>query len=228
MFWKKWCSKHSGNNIWNFTVAHFFDVKMFWKNDVPNIFGMISKWKFTFWLFFSISKYFKRGDIPKLLVQFPKKNLHFDYFFSISKCSENGIPKALGRISIWKLTFWTLFPFQDVLKEVMSQTLLEQFPNENSHFENFVHSKMRSDVPITLGTISIRKLTFWTPFFVSESSERSDAPNTLGKISIRKLMCWTLFLFQDSERKDVPNTLSWKNFPMKTHVLKTFSISRCS
>ena len=286
------------------------------RSDVPNTLGTISVWKLTFWTLFPFQDVLKEVMFQTLLEQFPYENSRFEHFFhfkmfwkkrcskhswnnfhmkthvwntfSISRCSERSdVPNTLGTISIWKLTFWTLFPFQDVLKEVMFQTLLEKFPYENSRFEHGFHVKMfwrkwcsqhawnnfhmkthvlntfsiskcseRSDVPNTLGTNSIWKLTFWTLFSMSRCSERSDVPNTLGTISIWKLTFWTLFPFQDVLKEVMFQTLleqfpyensrfehffhfkmfwkkwcskhSWNNFHLKTHVLNTFSMSRCS
>ena len=198
MFWKKWCSKHSWNNVHMKThVLNTFSIsRCSERSDVPNTLGTISIWKPTFWSLFPFQDVLKEVMFQTLLEQFPYENSRFEHFFHfkmfwkkgcckhswnhfhmkthvlnafpISRCSERSdVPNTLGTISIWKLTFWTLLPFQDVLKEVMFQTLLEQFPYENSRFEHFFHFKM-----------------FW------------------------KKWC---------------SKHSWNNFHMKTHVLNTFS-----
>ena len=120
--------------------------------------------------FFSFQDVLKEVMFKTLLEQFHVKT-HVLNTFSISRCSERSdVPNTLGTISIWKLTFWTLFPFQDVLEEVMFQTLLEQIPHENSRFEHFFHFKM-----------------FWKKWCPTHFSNTYDV----------KTLFWTLFPFQD-------------------------------
>ena len=260
MFWKKWCSKHSWNNFHLKThVLNTFSIsRCSERSDVPNTLGTISTWKLTFWTLFPFKMFWKKWCSKHSWNNFHMKT-HDLNTFSISRCSEKSdVPNTLGTISTWKLTFWTLFPFQDVLKEVMFQTLLEQFPYENSRFEHFFHFKMFWKKWCSKHSWNNfhMKTHVLNSFFISRCSERSDVPNILGTISMWKLTFWTLFPFQDVLKEVMFQTLleqcpcensrfehffhfkmfwkkwcskhSWNNFHMKNHVLNTFSISRCS
>ena len=207
MFWKKWCSKHSWNNFHMKThVLNTFSIS---RSDVPNTLGTISIWKLTCWTLFHFKMFWKKWCSKHSWNNFHMKT-HVLNTFSISRCSERSdVPNTLGTISTWKLTFWTLFPFQDVLKEVMFQTLLEQFPYENSRFEHFFHFKMFWKKWCSKHSWNnfLMKTHVLNTFSISRCSERSDVPNTLGTISIWKLTFWTLFPFQDVLKEVMFQTL---------------------
>ena len=254
--WTKWCSKHSWNNFQMTThVLNTFSIsRCSERSDVPNTLGTISIWRLTFWTPFPFQDVLKEVMFQTPLEQFPYENSRFEHFFRSRSSERSDVPNTLGTISIWKLTFWTLFPFQDVLKEVMFQTLLEQFPHENSRFEHFFHFKMFWKKRCSKHSWNNfhMKTNVLNTFSISRCSERSDVPNTLGTISIWKLTFWTLFPFQDVLKELMSQTLleqfphensrfehffhfkmfwkkwcskhSWNNFHVKTHVLNTFSI----
>ena len=157
----------------NSRFEHFFHFKIFWKKWCPKHSWNNFHMKNHVLNTFSIPRCSERSDVPNTLGTISIWKLTFWTLFPFQDVQKEVMSQTLlDQISIWKLTFWTFFPFQDVLKEVMSQTLFEHFANENSRFEHFFHFKM-----------------FW--------------------------------------KKWCPKH-SWNNFHMKTHVLNTFSISRCS
>ena len=245
-------------STWKLTFwTLFFISRCSERSDVQNPFGTISKWKLRFWIFF-ISRCSERSDVQNTLGTISCENSRFEHFFhfkmfwkkwcskhswnnfhmethvlntfSLSRCSGRGdVPNTLGTNSTWKLTFWTLFPFQDVLKEMMSHTLFEYLRCENLVLNTFSISRCsdRSDVPSTLATFFTWKLTFWTLFFISRCSDRTSIPNTLRTISIWKLAFWTLFRFQNILKELMSETL-FEQLPCENTVLNTFSISRCS
>ena len=95
-------------------VEHFFHFKMFLKKWCPK-----HSWN-----------------------NFHIKTHVFEHFFYFKMFWKKWCSKHPWKNFHMKTHDWTLFPFQDVLKEVMFQTLLEQFPYEKPRFEHFFHFKM--------------------------------------------------------------------------------------
>ena len=228
MFWKKWYSGHSWDNFHmkthvlnSFFISNVLKEVMF-KTLLEQFPNENSRSEF-----FSFQDVLKEVMFKTLLEEFHVKT-HVLNFSFISRCSERSyVQNIFGTISTWKFTFWTLFPFQDGLKEVMFQTLLEQFPHENSHFEHFFsfqdvlkevmfktlleqfpNENSRSEFfsfQDVLKEVMFKTLLeefhvkthVLNTLSISRYSARKNVPNTLGTISIWKLTFWTHFPFQD-------------------------------
>ena len=260
MFWKRWCSKHPWNKFHMKThVLNTFSISRCSEtNDVPHTFRTLTMWKPCFEQFFHVKMFWQKWCSKHSCYNFHVKT-HVLNTFLISRCSErSSIPNTLRTISTWKLAFWTLFRFQNVLKKLMSQTLFEQLPCENTVLHTFSISRCsdRSDVPSTLATIFTWKFTFWTFFPFQNVLKEMMFQTLLGQFPCDSpfehffyfKMCWKkwcskqswnnfhmkthvlniCFISRCSERSDVPNTLELISMWKKTHLLNTFSISRCS
>ena len=260
MFWKRWCSKHSWNKFHMKThVLNTFSIsRCSERNDVPHTFRTLTMWKPCFEQFFHVKMFWQKWCSKHSCYNFHVKT-HVLHTFLISRCSErSSIPNTLRTISTWKLAFWTLFRFQNVLKKLMSQTLFEQLPCENTVLNTFSISRCsdRSDVPSALATIFTWKFTFWTFVSFQDVLKEVMFQTLLGQFPCDspfehffyfkmfwKKWCskhsWNnfhmkthvlniCFISRCSERSDVPNTLELISMWKKTHLLNTFSISRCS
>ena len=198
MFWKRWCPEHSW---YNFHMKTHVLIFFFYFKNVLNPLGTISKWKTHVLNSFSFQNVLTEVMFKTHLEQFPNENSRFEFFF-ISKCSDRSdVQNTLGTISMWKLTFWTFFPFQDILKDEMSQTLLEETP-----FENF---------------------TFWTLFLPFQDVLKKVMFQTLlEQFPHENSRFEHLFHFKMIWKKWCSKR-SWNNFHQEIHVLHSFPISRC-